>query len=65
MWQRSRPCASNRRRVRHLIAEGIAAEVFDIPDSRIAASVILSLGIDVARWYHESFRLTPEEQGDE
>ena len=48
-----------------LIASGIKAKVFDIPDPRIAASAILSLGIDLARWFTDDFRLTPEELGEE
>lgn len=48
-----------------LIAEGIEAQAFDIPDPRIAASAILSLGIDLARWFRDDFRLSPDELGAE
>lgn len=48
-----------------LIASGIKAGTFDIPDPRIAASAILSLGIDLARWFSDDFRLSPEELGEE
>lgn len=48
-----------------LIAEGIKTSAFDIPDPRIAASAILSLGIDLARWFTDDFRLSPEELGEE
>lgn len=48
-----------------LIAAGIKAGTFDIPDPRIAASAILSLGIDLARWFSDDFRLSPEELGEE
>ncbi|MGJ9423594.1 TetR/AcrR family transcriptional regulator [Aeromicrobium sp. CF3.5] len=48
-----------------LVAEGMSHGVFEIPDPRIAASVILSSGIDVARWYHEAHRLTPQQLGRE
>ncbi|MFJ6214605.1 TetR/AcrR family transcriptional regulator [Streptomyces sp. NPDC092296] len=49
--------------VRGLIGEGVAAGVFDIPDVRTAARAVLSLGIDVARWYHERTAEPPEELG--
>ncbi|KQV73853.1 TetR family transcriptional regulator [Aeromicrobium sp. Root344] len=48
-----------------LIASGIKAKAFDIPDPRIAASAILSLGIDLARWFTDDFRLAPDELGEE
>ena len=48
-----------------LIASGIKARAFDIPDPRIAASAILSLGIDLARWFTDDFRLAPDELGEE
>ena len=49
----------------NLIASGIKARAFDIPDPRIAASAILSLGIDLARWFTDDFRLAPDELGEE
>ena len=49
----------------NLIASGIKAKAFDIPDPRIAASAILSLGIDLARWFTDDFRLTPDQLGEE
>lgn len=39
------------RLVRELINEGVAAGVFAVADVRTAARAVLSLGIDVARWY--------------
>ena len=48
-----------------LIASGIEAKAFAIPDPRIAASAILSLGIDLARWFTDEFRLTPDQLGKE
>lgn len=48
-----------------LIASGIKDKTFDIPDPRIAASAILSLGIDLARWFTDDFRLAPDELGEE
>jgi AcrR family transcriptional regulator len=49
--------------VRDVIADGVAAGVFDVPDVRIAARAVLSLGIDVARWYVPTSRTTPTELG--
>jgi AcrR family transcriptional regulator len=49
--------------VRDVIAEGVAAGVFDVPDVRTAARAVLSLGIDVARWYLPTSRTTPVELG--
>ncbi|OLR94028.1 TetR/AcrR family transcriptional regulator [Actinokineospora bangkokensis] len=46
------------RAVRDLIAEGAAAGVFTAPDTPTAARAILSLCVDVARWY------TPESKPD-
>jgi AcrR family transcriptional regulator len=47
------------RQFRDLIADGVAAGVFDVPDVRTAARAVLSLGIDVARWYDGSPRTDP------
>ncbi|WP_374228071.1 TetR/AcrR family transcriptional regulator [Streptacidiphilus sp. ASG 303] len=49
--------------VRAMIAEGAAAGVFAVPDVRTAARAVLSLGIDVARWYNERTAEPPEELG--
>jgi AcrR family transcriptional regulator len=40
--------------VRDVITDGVAAGRFDVSDVRTAARAVLSLGIDVARWYTES-----------
>ncbi|MGW0324709.1 TetR family transcriptional regulator [Nocardia sp. NPDC003183] len=54
-----------RRRIDHTIRElvdrGVAAGVFHTPDSRIATVALLSLGIDIARWYRESGDWSPED----
>lgn len=59
--------AGLRRRIerafRDLIADGVAAGVFRVPDVRTAARAVLSLGIDVARWYGDGARTTPTELG--
>lgn len=49
--------------VRDVIADGVAAGVFDVPDVRTAARAVLSLGIDVARWYLPTSRTSPVELG--
>lgn len=47
--------------VRDVLDRGVAAGVFTTPDSRMTALAILSLGIDVARWYRDEGRWTPDE----
>ena len=50
--------------LREIVERGIADGSFDCPDPRLAATALLSLGIDIARWYREEHSLTPEELGD-
>ena len=47
--------------VRDVLDRGVAAGVFTTPDARMTALAILSLGIDVARWYRDEGRWTPDE----
>ena len=47
--------------VREVVDRGVAAGVFATPDPRMTSLAILSLGIDVARWYRDEGRWTPEE----
>ena len=47
------------RLVREVIADGVAAGVFTVPDVRTAARAVLSLGVDVARWYTEATKPAP------
>ncbi|BDT86436.1 TetR family transcriptional regulator [Nocardia cyriacigeorgica] len=49
--------------IRDLVERGVAAGVFHTPDPRIAAVALLSLGIDIARWYRESGDWSPEDIG--
>jgi hypothetical protein len=35
--------------------------VFDAPDPHIATVALISLGIDIARWYHDGGRWKPED----
>lgn len=49
--------------VREILAEGVAAGVFDVPDVPATAVALLSLTVDIARWYRNGGRNTPEEVG--
>lgn len=49
--------------LRELVGEGVARGVFDCPDSRLAAAALLSLGIDIARWYRDDLAWSPQELG--
>ncbi|MTD59384.1 TetR/AcrR family transcriptional regulator [Amycolatopsis pithecellobii] len=51
--------------MRHVVAWGMYTGRFDVRDARIAAAALLSLGVDLARWYRDGGRWTPEEIGDE
>ncbi|GAA1020561.1 MULTISPECIES: TetR/AcrR family transcriptional regulator [Amycolatopsis] len=52
-------------RVREVIADGVESGAFTVGDVGIAARAVLSLGVDVARWYSERTRQTPAELGKE
>lgn len=47
--------------MRDLVERGVAAGVFDVPDTRIASVALLSLGIDISRWYREHGDWSPED----
>lgn len=51
--------------VRELISQGVRSGEFDVPDVKTTAIAILSLGVDVARWYSEHSRKSPDELGVE
>jgi AcrR family transcriptional regulator len=57
--------AAVRRRIdgvlRSVIDRGVAAGVFTTPDPAMTTVAILSLGIDVARWYRDEGRWTPDQ----
>lgn len=57
--------AELRRRIdselRDLVRTGVEEGSFDCPDPRLAAAALLSLGIDIARWYHEDLAWTPDQ----
>ncbi|WP_433192343.1 TetR family transcriptional regulator [Nocardia sp. CA-107356] len=50
--------------VRSLIERGVATGVFENSNTHMAATALLSLGIDIARWYHEGGSWSPEDIGD-
>jgi AcrR family transcriptional regulator len=50
--------------VRAIIEAGLASGEFDVRDAGMATTAVLSLGIDIARWYREDGRWTPEDVGD-
>lgn len=50
--------------LRALIERGVAAGVFTVPDPSMACTALLSLGIDIARWYREEGRWSPEDIGE-
>ncbi|MET9961174.1 TetR/AcrR family transcriptional regulator [Streptomyces sp. NPDC006326] len=49
--------------VRRILAEGVAAREFDVPDVPGTTLAVLSLCIDVARWFSVDGRRTPDEVG--
>jgi AcrR family transcriptional regulator len=50
--------------VRQVITEGVESGDFDVPDTGAATIAVLSLCLDVARWYRPGYRLTPQQLGD-
>ncbi|UUN25993.1 TetR/AcrR family transcriptional regulator [Streptomyces sp. FIT100] len=49
--------------VRRILNEGVAAGEFDVPDVPGTTLAVLSLCIDVARWFNVQGRRTPDEVG--
>ncbi|MEU6984417.1 TetR/AcrR family transcriptional regulator [Streptomyces sp. NPDC046324] len=49
--------------VRRIIDEGVAAGEFDVPDVPGTTVAVLSLCIDVSRWFNAQGRRTPDEVG--
>ncbi|GGZ85582.1 TetR/AcrR family transcriptional regulator [Streptomyces subrutilus] len=49
--------------VRRMLAEGVASGEFDVPDVPGTTLAVLSLCIDVARWFSADGRRTPDEVG--
>jgi AcrR family transcriptional regulator len=52
------------RLIRRIIADGVAAGEFDVADRRAAAVTVLSLCLDVARWYQPRGPRGPEQIGE-
>jgi AcrR family transcriptional regulator len=50
--------------VRQTLQDGVAAGVFDVPDVRGTTLALLSLTIDVARWFRPGGGRTPEQLGE-
>lgn len=49
------------RLVRDVVERGVTAGLFTVGDAHTAARAVLSLGVDVARWYTDRTRQSPEE----
>ncbi|MFI0901384.1 TetR/AcrR family transcriptional regulator [Streptomyces sp. NPDC020983] len=49
--------------IRAIIADGVAAGEFDVPEVPGTTLAVLSLCIDVARWFNPAGRRTPDEVG--
>lgn len=50
--------------VRAIIEDGVSTGDFDVPDVRGTTLAVLSLCIDVARWFNEDGKRTPDEVGE-
>jgi AcrR family transcriptional regulator len=50
--------------VRQVITDGVKSGDFDVADAGAATIAVLSLCLDVARWYRPGYRLTPQQLGD-
>jgi len=50
--------------MRDVVQRGVDAGVFHTPDAHMTALALLSLGIDVARWYRDEGEWTPEQIAD-
>ena len=61
-----RLCATRwRRSSRDVVAQGCDAGEFAVPDQQLVSMYVLSLGIDVSRWFRVGHRLTPDELAEE
>ena len=47
--------------IREVIDRGVASGAFSTPDPHMTSLAILSLGVDVARWFRDEGRWSPEE----
>jgi len=51
--------------MRMLVRRGVRSGAFTTPDPTMTAAALLSLGIDLARWYHDGTRWSPEQIADQ
>ncbi|HJQ06574.1 MAG TPA: TetR/AcrR family transcriptional regulator [Nocardioides sp.] len=51
--------------MRALVARGVAAGQFSVGEVAMTSAALLSLGIDLARWYRDGVRWTPEQVADQ
>ncbi|GAB3867555.1 TetR/AcrR family transcriptional regulator [Nocardioides maradonensis] len=51
--------------MRELVARGVAAGQFSVGEVAMTSAALLSLGIDLARWYRDGVRWTPEQVADQ
>ncbi|SEC56632.1 DNA-binding transcriptional regulator, AcrR family [Gordonia malaquae] len=52
------------RRVRAIVDAGAESGQFDVDDPHSTTNTLLSMGIDIARWYREDGHLSPAELGE-
>jgi AcrR family transcriptional regulator len=52
------------REMKHLVRSGVASGAFRTSNPRMTAVALLSLGVDVARWYRDEGEWSPEEIAD-
>jgi AcrR family transcriptional regulator len=50
--------------VRQVITDGVKSGDFDVPDPGAVTIAVLSLCLDVARWYRSGYRRSPQQLGD-
>ena len=50
--------------MRRVVGAGVASGAFRTSNPRMAAFTLLSLGVDVARWYRDGGEWSPEEIAD-
>ncbi|MER5784314.1 TetR/AcrR family transcriptional regulator [Streptomyces mobaraensis] len=50
--------------LRSIVEDGVRTGEFDVPDVRGTSLALLSLCVDVARWFRDGGERTPEEVGD-
>lgn len=51
--------------MRELVARGVEAGQFHVGEVAMTSAALLSLGIDLARWYRDGVRWTPEQVADQ